>query len=520
MTDELAGTRLLVRLALRRDRLLASVSIGALVLLCYASAAATAGLYGDEAERVRAAEAINRSPAIVALYGPILDVRSEGELAMTKMTVLYAVFVAALFIVLLRRHTRVEEEAGRTELVGAGAVGRSAPLAAAALEAVALAALLGVLVAAANTAGGLDAAGSVAFGAVWAGTALVAAGVAAVAAQLSASARTCGAAAAGAVGAFFVVRAVGDTGPAWLSWCPPLGWNTQTRAYGDPRWWVLVLHPLLAAALLVVAAALQRRRDLGSGILSARPGPAHGSPRLADAITLAIQVHGAAVVLWTVAVGVLGVAFGMIAPGVGDLLDSGTAKELIDKLGGLLVAAVLSMIAVVVSYFAVSVVARAGSDEGSGRTELVLATATSRSRWLLATLLVALLGAAWLLLVTGFGLEIGYVAASGPDIGDLVVAALAWVPAVWVVAGLATLGFALRPGWTVAGWAWPALFLVLTLVAELLELPSWVGDLSPYSHVPQVPAERWDWGAETGLLGVAAVLVAVAWWRFRGRDIG
>ena len=31
---------------------------------------------------------------MVALYGPILDTSSLGELAMTKMTVLYAVFVA------------------------------------------------------------------------------------------------------------------------------------------------------------------------------------------------------------------------------------------------------------------------------------------------------------------------------------------------------------------------------------------------------------------------------------------
>ena len=125
-----------------------------------------------------------------------------------------------------------------------------------------------------------------------------------------------------------------------------------------------------------------------------------------------------------------------------------------------------------------------------------------------------------MLLVTGFGLEIGYAAASGPGIDDLVTAALAWMPAVWVVAGLAVLGFALRPAWTVLGWAWPLLFLVLTLVAELLELPGWVDDVSPYSHVPQLPAESWDWGTECGLLAVAGALLAVAWWRFRVRDIG
>ena len=69
------------------------------VVVVYASAAATESLYPTAAARVSAAEAINGSPAIVALYGPILDVTSEGELAMTKLTVLYAVFVALLFLV-------------------------------------------------------------------------------------------------------------------------------------------------------------------------------------------------------------------------------------------------------------------------------------------------------------------------------------------------------------------------------------------------------------------------------------
>src|SRR5690349_12332185 len=95
---------LLVRQPLRRDRTMLALWLLALVGVCYASAAATGSLYGTVAEQVHAAEVISSSPAIVALYGPILDVHSLGELAMTKLTVLYAVFVAVLFVVLVRRH--------------------------------------------------------------------------------------------------------------------------------------------------------------------------------------------------------------------------------------------------------------------------------------------------------------------------------------------------------------------------------------------------------------------------------
>jgi ABC-2 type transport system permease protein len=205
------------------------------------------------------------SPAIVAPYGPILDVRSEGELAMTKMTVLYAVFAAILFVVIVRRHTRVEEESGRSELVGGTSIGRDAPLAAAVAEGIVVAVVLGILVAAANIAGGLEVAGSVVFGLVWLGTGLVTAGVAAVCCQLPASARTCAAAAAGVLGVLFVLRAAGDaSGATWLSWFSPFGWNTQVRAWSGTRWWVLLLHLVLATGLVAAAGWLRfRERDIG-----------------------------------------------------------------------------------------------------------------------------------------------------------------------------------------------------------------------------------------------------------------
>ena len=121
-----------------------------------------------------AARAINDNPAVVALYGPILDVHSLGELAMTKVTVLYAVILALMFVVVVRRHTRGEEESGHAELLAGTAIGRDALLAAALVEGVALAFGVGALVAVADIAGGLPVAGSLGFGAIWVGTGLVA----------------------------------------------------------------------------------------------------------------------------------------------------------------------------------------------------------------------------------------------------------------------------------------------------------------------------------------------------------
>ena len=123
-----AGTGAIARQAWRRDRLLVGIWGGLLLLVVYASAAATTSLYDSRADQVAAARAINNSPAVVALYGPILDVHSLGELAMTKVTVLYAGILALMFVTVVRRHTRLEEESGHAELLAGTAIGRDALL--------------------------------------------------------------------------------------------------------------------------------------------------------------------------------------------------------------------------------------------------------------------------------------------------------------------------------------------------------------------------------------------------------
>jgi ABC-2 type transport system permease protein len=516
----------LTRFSFRRSRVLVLAWTAILVLMCYASAAATGSLYATDAARVDAARAINTSPALVALYGPILDPHSIGELSMTKLTVTYAVFLMVFAVTVVRRHTRVEEESGRAELLGGLALDQATPLVSAVLVGALGSAGIAVLGGLADVAGGLPVAGSFWFAASWLGLGLVGTGIGAVSAQLSASARTSGAIAAAAIAVLYLLRAVGDTTSAsWLSWLSPLGWSTQLRAWTDPRGWIVLLYVALSAVLVGVAVVLRRRRDLGSGLLPERPGPATGSPRLADALSLNLRLHTPTLVVWTVAVAVMGALMAAIIPNIGSMLEDAGVRDMFERLGGIgalqqtLVAAFVSIGAVVVSCFAVSVVTHGGGDEHDGRTEEVLATATERSTAFLAVALVAFGGVVWLLLVTGLAMGVG---AIGSQVGfaDTVGAALVQLPAVAVVAGLALLTLAYGSRYVVLGWAVVVVFFVVGPVAELLKLPGWVAGLSPYSHVPKVPAEAMDWTPTLVLTALAAALVATAWWRYRTRDIG
>ncbi|MEV1178424.1 LysE family transporter [Nonomuraea sp. NPDC049784] len=140
----MTGTRALIRLILRRDRVLLPVWIAISALLPASIASSTTALYADQAARDAFAAASMSNPAQLATRGPIYDASVGGLTAWTLGS--SATLIGGLIsILLVIRHTRVEEETGRRELLSSGVIGRHAPLAAALAVVLAANLLLGLL---------------------------------------------------------------------------------------------------------------------------------------------------------------------------------------------------------------------------------------------------------------------------------------------------------------------------------------------------------------------------------------
>jgi len=141
----LAGTGLLLRFALRRDRVRIPVWLAALVLGTVWPVTAFREVYPTEAARQAAAATMN-SPAGLAFSGPAhyLSDYHYGSMVSHQVLGFLAIFVGIMSVLLVIRHTRAEEEAGRAELIRAGVVGRHAPLAAALILATAVNLALGL----------------------------------------------------------------------------------------------------------------------------------------------------------------------------------------------------------------------------------------------------------------------------------------------------------------------------------------------------------------------------------------
>jgi ABC-2 type transport system permease protein len=524
----MAGVRELLKLAARRDRIMLPLWAYALIGSAASTAYSIKGLYPGQASRLRFTEDINAAPAAAALYGRI-DGSSLGAITAWRAGVIGAVLAAVMSILLVVRHTRAEEQAGRLELVVSGAVDRFAPLAAALQLTISVNVAVGVVIGVVLPFLGLPAAGAFVLGLSVAGAGAFFAAVAAVTAQLFESSRSANAAAFAVLGFFYLVRAVADIIPAsWLLWFSPVGWAEQSRPYAGDRWWVLSLAFLAAGLLVAAAVRLSRLRDFGSGILPARPGPRYAAAGTRGVFGLAWRLHRATLAGWSFGILAGAAVLGLFAKDVVALTSSARVEKIMSELGGTqnmtdaYLATIMNLLGVLAAAYAVSVIVRARGEETGGRAEAVLAGAEGRGRWLLSHVLFAAAGSGVLLLVAGLaggladGLRTHDLAGT---LGTVSGAALAQWPAVLVVTGFAAVLFAALPARTAAAWGLFGLFAFLTLLAPGLKLSQAVLDLSPFNQVPKLPGAVFTATPLVVLGAVAAALLAAAVVAFRRRDL-
>lgn len=104
-------------------------------------------------------------------------------------------------------------------------------------------------------------------------------------------------------------------------------------------------------------------------------------------------------------------------------------------------------------------------------------------------------------------------------LGTLTVAGLSFTPALWVTIGLAVAIYGYFPRKTSFSWAMVGFAFFVVYLGGVLQLPEWVVNLSPFTHVPRIPAEDFEWLPLLGLTATAAALILAGWYGYRRRDI-
>jgi ABC-2 type transport system permease protein len=520
------GTRLLLRAFLRRDRWMFLWWPVGVAVLYVSQGWSVDGLYPTQADFDRAAAGMEGNAALVAMTGPARALNTTGGQVTWQSVAFGAILVGLMSMFVVGRHTRAEEESGRDELLRAAPLGRYAALTATALVVVLAGLAVGALTSAGLVAYGLTVADSVALGVGLTLCGWCFGGVALVSAQLTTTVRAAYGLTGTMIGLAYALRAVGDVSVSALSWLSPIGWYQAMHPFSGLRWWPASL--LLAGAVAGVGAAYAvfDRRDFGSGVVAARPGPARAGRSLGTALGLAWRLQRAAVLAWAAGVLVGGLGFGTMGDDVGDLVgDSKTARDVVlqgsaDLVDGLY-STVMLMLALLAAGFAISSALRPRGEEESGRVEAVLATASPRSMWLAGHVAVTVAGSAVVLGAAGLGLGTSYALVTGDGSAVLRMTAqvLSFLPGVLVLSGVARVLHGALP--RAASLAWLALLLaaVVLLFGELLRLPQWVQDLSPFEHLAMVPVEAFRARSFVAVAAVAAALSVAGQIAFHRRDV-
>ena len=532
------GTVRLIRLALRRDRITLPAWILGMAVFLAATTAMFADNYGKHPMLlVPDTRIVVENPGMRVLglvTGPTV-----GGYTLHRDALTLAVLAALMSVLAVVRHTRQAEELGRSELLGAGVVGRYASLAAAVVVALAANVVLAALLGLSMMLAGQPAAGSLVAGASIALVGVAFTGVAAVSSQLASTTRGATGLAGAGLGLSFMLAALGNmlgtvdsaalrVTSAWPVWLSPIGWGQQMRPFAENLWWPLALAVLGVALLFWLAVVLAGKRDVGRGMWPERRGAAHADPAMLGPAGLVWRLQRGALAGWAVGLLGFGLVFGALSDQIGGL--EGAATEWYATFGGqadLLGAYWASMMQIAgmaVGAYVVTLLLRLHQDEAQGTLEPLLSTAVSRLRWLTAYAVNALMGAVSLLVLFAVAMSItgGQVLGGTASLlSDLLGAALVQLPAIGVLGAAVVAVVMWLPRWSV-GLSWALVVLSIfvgPMFGPSLGLPTWLLDLSPFTHVPNAPAEAVNFTPVFGLGLVCVVLAAAGVLFLRRRNL-
>jgi ABC-2 type transport system permease protein len=285
------------------------------------------------------------------------------------------------------------------------------------------------------------------------------------------------------------------------------------------RWWTLVIPLAIGGLLAALAVVVAGRRDVGSSLLRAGAGPSRASRWLRSPLGLAAEIHRPAILGWLAGALILAGMMGALAKQFVDaILGNPAMAEALGVSGARpqdeMVALTQLYLAIIATAYAVQAVGSLRGEEAAGRLEVRVSGTLSRMGWLAAhalgivTGLLAIVVASSVVLAVGIAWSTG----GGVDLGRVLGAGAAYLPAELLLGGLALALFGLWPGALPVVWVALAFVAFIAFLGPGLKLPKWLLDLSPTTHVGNPPLGSVEalplvvLGAIAAALGVAAAV--------------
>jgi len=463
-------------------------------------------------------------PLTEAMHGPLLDISVAGFV--TWRTKVFLVLLGGIFsIVYMNRHTRLAEEQGKRELLGANVIGSLATLAAALLDMFLINAIAAVLTISAMVALGLGFVGSLSHCLGFFAAACVLGILAGVVAQFFVSATAARGMSFGLLGLLFGLHILWNVSGRQnlLAYLNPLEWSLLVRPFAGEHFIVLLIPLALGAALMALSLWLMARRDVGAGLVPQRTGRAFAKPGLRGLSALAWRTQRGLFLAWFCFYAIFSLALGCASYLMVSAVSSAEALAgLIERLGGVDRAFLSLMLYVFGMLISVYVMMSAGilRREEAAKGETLLSMPVRREKLVLSHMVYIFGGSAAIMLMSGLCVGLGAVIGTGDKdaLSRLFFEMAGMIPAIWAVGGVALLLFGVLPKW-MAGISYGllTLFVLMEIFWEQQQIPEALYAFSPFSWITPLKAVQ-PTAAPLVLCVVTIILTGTGIALFRRRD--
>jgi len=336
-----------------------------------------------------------------------------------------------------------------------------------------------------------------------------------------------------------------------------LGLMSRTWAYIHNIWWPLFVVLGIAGAFTALAYWTCSIRDIDQGIIPSRPGKAHGGLLLKSAFGLNFRLMRTSIIAWVLVLFVTGLSYSTVlqdidtfvagsdvyrqmllgpVPGLLEQIETYnmTTDQIAEQMNAVLSIAgfnIIQMFANMIGFVMAMVatvpvllfILKAKGEEKGIKSELLFATPVSKVKYLLGFVAISFTSAILIQVAQALGLfSLAQSALPNPadlPLSFLLQSALVYVPAMWVMGGIAVLLVGLFPRHTGLVWAYFGFTFFAMMYGRMLPDIDWLANLTPFGWVPQLPMDEINWLVMIIMTVIGIGLAAAGVFFYRRRDI-
>ena len=524
---------LIFKNTLKRDAIKLSITAVALILFASVFSTVMTSMFSSQVE-ILGMYATLQNPAMIALCGPTFataDNVTTAAFYAQEMLLFTALIVIVVMVLHTISRTRAEEDEGLTELLGSFPVGRHVISVSIAVEMFLFSLVTGFGIAflqngLVGTDNGFTLEGNFLYAFALSGSGFMFAMLGLLFAQLFDNASTATTASMLVLGILYALRAITDIRAIDLSRFNPLSWAYMTSPFVRNSWLYLALMVLVALALFALSMLLQGKRDLGAGYITWREKKYKENKLLHTTFGFAFNLMKSQVVIWVISTFVLGILYGSIFGDIDKFVadnqmleqffSAGSGVNLADSF----LATIMLEMAVLAMVPMVSFINRLAKEERLGNLDMLL-NKTSRLKLQTSFLILGLGVGIICLFAVSLGLYIAQsVVMTNPiSWSQVLQTAACYLPAVCLFAGFALLMVAINRKYGLVTWYLLVVSFYMDYVGQLLDLPTWVKNLSPFKWIPHLPVDKMHWQFAWVMLIFAITFIGLSLVIYRKRDI-